>query len=185
MLAITKLSPLLGILGLAVAFLIFRWIVKQPNGTALMKKIEGYIHMGAMAFLKREYSTLAIFVGIVFVLLTIGISFYTALCFVTGALSSMFAGFFGMSASTRGNSRTAWAANQEGIERALIVSYMSGSVMGLSVASLGILGVGVWFLIFGGNPHTAMYINGYAMGASSIRCRSASSGPWSAGLWSA
>lgn len=168
MLSIVNVSPILGIIGLLVAYLIFKWIMKQPNGTDLMKKIEGYIYTGAMAFLKRQYSTLAIFVGIVFILLTIGISFYTALCFLTGALSSMFAGFFGMRASTKGNSRTAWAANQEGMGKALIVSYLSGSVMGLSVASLGVLGVGIWFLIFGGSPETAMYINGYAMGASSI-----------------
>jgi K(+)-stimulated pyrophosphate-energized sodium pump len=167
-LAITKLSPVFGIFGLVIALFVYLWIAKQPNGTDLMKKFEGYIYSGAMAFLKRQYSTLAIFVAAVFILLTWGISFYTALCFVTGALSSMFAGFFGMRASTKGNSRTAWAANQQGMDRALIVSYLSGSVMGLSVASLGVLGVGIWFLIWGGSPETAMYVNGYAMGASSI-----------------
>lgn len=168
MLAITNLSPFFGILGLLVAMFIYSWIAKQPDGTELMKKIAGYIYTGAMAFVKRQYSTLGIFVVAVFVLLTIGISFYTALCFVTGALSSMLAGFLGMRASTKGNSRTAWAANQEGMGKALIVSYLSGSVMGLSVASLGLLGVGLWFWVWGGNPETAMYINGYAMGASSI-----------------
>ena len=133
-----------------------------------MRKIEGYIFAGAMAFLKRQYSTLSIFVVLVFVLLTVGINVWTALCFLTGALSCMFTGYFGMLASTKGNSRTAWAAKENGIAKALIVSYLSGSVMGLSVASLGVLGVGVWFWIWGGNPHTALYLNGYAMGASSI-----------------
>jgi K(+)-stimulated pyrophosphate-energized sodium pump len=168
MLSLTFTAPFFGIFGLIIAFIIYKWVAGQPNGTDLMKKIEGYIRSGALAFLKRQYTTLAIFVVIVFILLTIGISFWTALCFVTGALSSMFAGYFGMMASTKGNARTAWAANQSGMDKALIVSYLSGSVMGLSVASLGLLGVGVWFWVWGGDPSTAMYINGYAMGASSI-----------------
>jgi K(+)-stimulated pyrophosphate-energized sodium pump len=151
-----------------IAFMIYQWLAKQPNGTDLMRKIEGYIRSGALAFLRRQYTTLAVFVVIVFILLTIGINWQTAVCFVTGALSSMFAGYFGMMASTKGNSRTAWAANQEGIDKALIVSYLSGSVMGLSVAALGLIGVGAWFVIYGGSPESATYINGYAMGASSI-----------------
>jgi len=125
-----------------------------------MRKIEGYIRTGAMAFLKRQYTTLAVFVVIVFILLTIGINWQTAVCFLTGALSSMFAGYFGMMASTKGNSRTAWAANQEGMGKALIVSYLSGSVMGLAVGSLGVLGVGIWFLVYGADANTANYING-------------------------
>lgn len=168
MLGLTKVAPFLGVFGFLVAFLIYRWVASQPNGTDLMRKIEGYIRQGAMAFLRRQYSTLAIFVVVVFILLSIGIDIWTAICFVTGALCSMFAGFFGMMASTKGNARTAWAANQEGMGKALIVSYMSGSVMGLSVASLGLLGVGIWFWIWGGNAETAQYINGFAMGASSI-----------------
>ena len=168
MLSLTNTSPFFGIFGLIIAFLIYKWVASQDNGTDLMKKIEGYIRTGALAFLKRQYTTLAVFVVIVFILLTIGISIWTALCFVTGALSSMFAGYFGMMASTKGNSRTAWAANQGGMGKALIVSYLSGSVMGLAVASLGVLGVGFWFWIYGGDANTAQYITGYAMGASSI-----------------
>lgn len=168
MLGLTKVAPFLGAFGFLVAFLIYRWVASQPNGTDLMQKIEGYIRQGAMAFLRRQYSTLAIFVVIVFILLTLGIGIWTAVCFLTGALCSMFAGFFGMMASTKGNARTAWAANQEGMGKALIVSYMSGSVMGLSVASLGLLGVGIWFWVWGGSAQTAQYINGFAMGASSI-----------------
>jgi K(+)-stimulated pyrophosphate-energized sodium pump len=168
MLSLTYTAPFFGIFGLIIAFIIYKWVAGQPSGTELMQKIQGYIRTGALAFLKRQYTTLAIFVAIVFILLTIGISVWTALCFVTGALCSMFAGYFGMMASTKGNARTAWAANQSGMDKALIVSYLSGSVMGLSVASLGLLGVGIWFWVWGGAPSTAMYINGYAMGASSI-----------------
>ena len=168
MLSLVNWSWVFGLFGMFIAFMIYQWVAKQPNGTELMQKIEGYIRTGAMAFLKRQYTTLAVFVVIVFILLTIGINWQTAVCFVTGALCSMFAGFFGMMASTKGNARTAWAANQEGMGKALIVSYMSGSVMGLAVGSLGLVGVGVWFVIFGGDANTANYINGYAMGASSI-----------------
>ena len=168
MLSLVNWSWVFGLFGMFIAFMIYQWVAKQPNGTDLMKKIEGYIRTGAMAFLKRQYTTLAVFVAIVFILLTIGINWQTAVCFLTGALSSMFAGYFGMMASTKGNSRTAWAANQEGMGKALIVSYLSGSVMGLAVGSLGVLGVGIWFLVFGADANTANYINGYAMGASSI-----------------
>jgi len=168
MLSLVNLSWVFGLFGMVIAFMIYQWVAKQPNGTELMQKIEGYIRTGAMAFLKRQYTTLAVFVVIVFILLTIGINWQTAVCFLTGALSSMFAGYFGMMASTKGNSRTAWAANQEGMGKALIVSYLSGSVMGLAVGSLGVLGVGIWFWVYGGDASTANYITGYAMGASSI-----------------
>ncbi len=165
---LTKLAPFLGILSLVIAFLIYKYVKKQPNGTALMQELEAMIHDGAMAFLKKEYSVLAIFIIVVFILLGWAISWYTALAFVTGALCSIAAGYSGMTAATRGNSRTAEAANKHGQAKALNVSYFSGSVMGLAVAGLGILGLGFWFWVFGGDPETALYINGFAMGASSI-----------------
>lgn len=166
--SLTVVAPFLGIFGLIVAWLIFGYVKKQPNGTAVMQELEGMIHDGAMAFLKREYSVLAFFIVIVFILLGIGISWNTAIAFVTGALCSMVAGFSGMTAATRGNSRTAEAATKFGQAKALNVSYFSGSVMGLAVASLGLLGLGFWFWVYGGSPETAQYINGFAMGASSI-----------------
>jgi K(+)-stimulated pyrophosphate-energized sodium pump len=155
-------------LGLIIAYIIYRYVKKQPNGTPLMQDLEGMIHSGAMAFLKREYSVLIFFIAAVFVLLLIFISWRTAIAFVTGAFCSMLAGFSGMTAATRGNSRTAEAANKDGQAKALNVSYFAGSVMGLSVASLGLLGLGFWFWRYGGDPNTAQYINGFAMGASSI-----------------
>ena len=166
--SLTVVAPFLGLFGLFVAWLIFGYVKKQPNGSALMQELEGMIHDGAMAFLKREYSVLAFFIAIVFILLGIGIHWNTAIAFLTGALCSMVAGFSGMTAATRGNSRTAEAATKFGQAKALNVSYFSGSVMGLAVASLGLLGLGFWFWIFGGSPETAQYINGFAMGASSI-----------------
>jgi K(+)-stimulated pyrophosphate-energized sodium pump len=165
---LTMVAPFLGILGLIIAYLIYRYVKKQPNGTPVMQELEGMIHEGAMAFLKKEYSVLAVFIVVVFVLLGFAVSWKTAIAFVTGALCSMVAGFSGMTAATRGNSRTAEAATKHGQAMALNVSYFSGSVMGLAVASLGLLGLGVWFWIYGGDPETAKYINGFAMGASSI-----------------
>ena len=165
---LTIYAPFLGILSLIVAWLIYGYVKKQPNGTPLMQELEGMIHEGAMAFLKREYSILVLFIIIVFILLFIGIAWQTAVAFVTGAICSMLAGFSGMTAATRGNSRTAQAATQSGQAKALNVSYFAGSVMGLAVAGLGLLGLGFWFWIYGGDPSSAKYINGFAMGASSI-----------------
>ena len=165
---LTWIAPFLGIFGLIVAYLIYGYVRKQPNGTPLMQELEGMIHEGAMAFLKKEYSVLVFFIVAVFLLVGFGISWNTAIAFLTGALCSMAAGFSGMTAATKGNSRTAEAANKHGQARALNVSYFSGSVMGLAVASLGLLGLGFWFYIFGGSSVTAQYINGFAMGASSI-----------------
>ncbi len=172
---LTVFAPYLAILGLVIAYLIYGYVKKQPNGNETMQKLENMIHTGAMAFLKKEYSVLAVFIVAVFVLLWLVVDSrlphsvpWTAICFVTGALCSMVAGYSGMSAATKGNSRTAAAANDFGQAKALNVSYFSGSVMGLSVASLGLLGVGFWFYFFGKDPTTATYINGFAMGASSI-----------------
>ncbi|MBW2029413.1 MAG: sodium-translocating pyrophosphatase [Deltaproteobacteria bacterium] len=165
---LTVVAPFLGILGLIIAYFIYLYVKKQPNGTSVMQELEGMIHTGAMAFLKKEYSALVIFIVVVFLLLGFGISWKTSIAFVTGAFCSMLAGYSGMTAATRGNSRTAEAANKHGQAKALNVSYFSGSVMGLAVASLGLLGLGFWFWVYGGDPETAQYINGFAMGASSI-----------------
>ena len=165
---LTVYAAWLGIVGLIIAYLVFLYVKRQPNGTQLMQDLEGMIHSGAMAFLRKEYFVLVFFIAIVFLLLGFGISWRTGIAFVTGAFCSMLAGFSGMSAATKGNSRTADAANKYGQARALNVSYFSGSVMGLSVASLGLLGLGFWFWFYGGDPVTAQYINGFAMGASSI-----------------
>jgi K(+)-stimulated pyrophosphate-energized sodium pump len=165
---LTVYASFLGILGLIIAYFIYLYVKKQPNGSPLMQELEGMIHSGAMAFLKKEYSVLVIFIAVVFLLLGWGISWKTSIAFVTGAFCSMVAGFSGMTAATRGNSRTAEAANKHGQAKALNVSYFAGSVMGLAVASLGLVGLGFWFWMFGGNPDSAQYISGFAMGASSI-----------------
>lgn len=166
---LTVYAPYLGFLSLIIAWFIYGYVKKQPNGTELMQELENAIHEGAMAFLRKEYSILVIFIVVVFVLLGLLLGEWrTSIAFITGAFCSMLAGFSGMTAATRGNSRTAQAATESGQARALNVSYFSGSVMGLAVAGLGLLGLGFWFWIYGGDPETAKYINGFAMGASSI-----------------
>ena len=166
---LTVVAPFLGIVSLIIAWLIYGYVKKQPNGTPLMQELEEMIHDGAMAFLKKEYSILIIFIAVVFIVLGLLLGEWrTSVAFITGAFCSMLAGFSGMSAATKGNSRTAEAATKFGQAKALNVSYFSGSVMGLAVAGLGLLGLGFWFWIYGGDPATAKYINGFAMGASSI-----------------
>jgi K(+)-stimulated pyrophosphate-energized sodium pump len=122
------------------------------------------IHTGAMAFLRREYSILVGFIVVVAALLSFAIGVRTALAFVTGALCSMLAGFVGMKAATKANVRTAEAARSKGRDKALAIAFFGGSVMGLTIAALGILGLGLFFLRW---PEP-LVINGFAMGASSI-----------------
>jgi K(+)-stimulated pyrophosphate-energized sodium pump len=166
----------LGLVGLAIAMAIYLYVKKQPSGSDLMRDLESQIHDGAMAFLRRENTVLAGFVAIVAILLAVAISGATAGAYIAGAASSALAGFIGMKAATRANVRTSAAANQEGQGKALRVAFLGGAVMGLSVASLGLAGLGLfyWFMasgaVQGGGdlPSFAQVISGFAMGASSI-----------------
>jgi K(+)-stimulated pyrophosphate-energized sodium pump len=157
-------APLLGLLGLAMALIMYRYVVAQPSGTAVMTDIANQIHTGAMAFLRKEYSILVWFMVVVAIVLGVFITPLTALAFISGGVCSMLAGFFGMKAATRANVRTANAAREAGRDKALSVAFYGGSVMGLSIASLGLVGLGLFFL-FVPDP---IVINGFAMGASSI-----------------
>ena len=161
------ISPILGIIGLVVAFMIYRSVVSRPDGNDRMQEIGGAIHEGAMAFLKREYQILSIFVVAVFLLLIWAVAWQTAAAFLTGAIFSVVAGLFGMQAATKANVRTSEAARAEGQAAALQVAFDGGAVMGLAVASLGLLGVGIFLGVFA-DPATSRYISGFAMGASSI-----------------
>ncbi len=164
----TNLAPIFGVAGLLAAAMLYSMITKQSPGNEKMQEIADAIHEGAMVFLASEYKILAGFIAIVFVLLFSQIGSETAYAFLGGAGCSMVAGFFGMKAATRANVRTAEAARESGMGKALNVAFSGGAVMGLSVASLGLIGVGVLFYFYGGDPATAQYINGFAMGASSI-----------------
>jgi len=158
------LAPTLGAVGLLMAFILYRYVVAQPSGSGAMAEIAQAIHTGAMTFLRREYSILVWFIVAVAVLLSLAIGARTALAFVSGAVCSMLAGFVGMKAATKANVRTAEAARSIGRDKALAVAFFGGSVMGLTIAALGIVGLGLFFLRW---PEP-LVINGFAMGASSI-----------------
>ncbi|MEN8374953.1 MAG: sodium-translocating pyrophosphatase [Gemmatimonadota bacterium] len=175
MTALATWSPLAGAIGLLAALGLYMYVRKQPSGTDLMRDLEAQIYDGAMAFLRREYSVLAVFLVVVAALLWLAISQLTALAYITGALSSIAAGFFGMTAATRANVRTSAAAKDEGQGKALRVAFFGGAVMGLSVAALGLVGVGGWYWFYGASaisgPEFVRFgeiVSGYAMGASSI-----------------
>jgi len=160
----SQLAPVVGLLGLLMALGVYRHVVAQPAGGGLMVEIADAIHTGAMAFIRKEYAILVWFIVVVAALLTLAIGRYTALAFVSGAICSMLAGFVGMTAATKANVRTTEAARTVGRDKALAVAFYGGSVMGLTIASLGILGLGLFFLRW----QDPVVINGFAMGASSI-----------------
>ena len=160
-------APILGAVGLVIAYAAYRGIIKVGVKDAGMQSVSDSIYEGAMAFLKREYIVLSIFVVVVALLLAWQLGVDTALAFFAGAICSVIAGFLGMKAATRANVRTTQAAAEGGQSEALLMAFNGGSVMGLSVASLGLLGVGILFLLYG-DTENAKYISGFAMGASSI-----------------
>lgn len=163
------LPPLLGVLGLAAAFVIYLVVTKYPAGEGLVAEIAAEIHKGAMVFMRREYSILAIFAAVITVLLFVGFrSWHTPLAFVVGALSSASAGYIGMYAATKANVRTTVAASTKGAAAALNVAFYGGSVMGLTVASMGLLGLGSLYYLFGADPAHAEAIHGFGMGASTV-----------------
>ncbi len=161
----------MGTIGLIIAGgIYFLYIIRQPDGSDLMRRIAFMIHHGAMVYLRRQYLILSVFIAIVFIALALTIGLWTGVAFLSGALCSGFAGFFGMKAATRANVRTAQAANvnRNHPGKALMMAFAGGSVMGLSVASLGLIGVGIFFYLFGHDPSQAAIISGFGMGASAI-----------------
>lgn len=164
LISLAKYSSLLGLLGIGCAIFIYYSVKKHSPGNKKMVEIGEAIHQGAMVFLKREYSIVAIFIGIVFVALSAFISPWTGLAFLGGAGSSMLAGIFGMQAATKCGNRTCQAAIDGGAPKALSVAFKGGAVMGISVAALGLLGLGI-VCFFTTDPKI---ITGFAMGASSI-----------------
>lgn len=164
------LAPVSGAVGLVVALIIYINVTRQPTGTDKMRSIGEEIHLGAMTFLKAQYSKLFFFVLIVAILLYFSKQHGagTAVAFIAGAFTSALAGFIGMKSATKGNVRTAAAAKDKGVGAALLVAFNSGSVMGLAVASLGLIGLGTLFAIYGKSPEDIGVIVGFSMGASSI-----------------
>ena len=159
------LAPALAVVALLFAFYKIAFVSKQDAGTERMKEISAAINGGAKAFLFAEYKILAIFVVVLFIAIGLGLgSWRTALCFLVGALFSILAGYIGMNVATKANVRTANAARTSGMNKALSIAFSGGSVMGMCVVGLGLLGASVLFLIW--NDTNVLF--GFSLGASSI-----------------
>lgn len=157
-------SILIGIISICVVAFLAKDILKKDAGNDRMKEISGYIEEGAMAFLKKEYSYLAVFIVVVALCILLFLSYKTAIAFVVGAVFSIAAGYVGMRIAVKANVRTAEAA-KSGIKGALEIAFSGGSVMGLGVVGLGLIGLSFFSLVYDLN---AEYITGFGLGASSI-----------------
>ncbi|MBT7313149.1 MAG: sodium-translocating pyrophosphatase [Halieaceae bacterium] len=161
--------PILGAVGLVIAFAIYLVMSRYTAGDEKVRGIADEIHIGAMVFMHREYKMLFAFAAVLVVGIVLSpLGTNTAIAFVAGAVSSATAGYLGMYAATKANVRTAVAANQEGAAAALNIAFYGGSIMGLCVASLGLIGLGGLYYYFGGDPDTAHAIHGFGMGASVV-----------------
>ena len=163
------LPPLLGLFGMLAAFVVYRLVMKYPDGEDKVKKIGDQIHTGALAFMKTEYKYLLIFIAVLVVLAQVFLGTETAIAVIVGAACSSLAGFIGMYAATKANVRTATAAQQDGAAAALSVSFYGGSVMGLCVASLGLIGLGGLYYFYAANGASHVHaLEGFGMGASVV-----------------
>ncbi len=167
------ITPILGLVGLAFAFLILRNIVSRDGGEGVVANIAEKIHRGAMVFMKREFrliSYFAIVIGLaIFMFQDQSFAKPQAFAFFLGCLASSASGFIGMYTATKANVRTALAAKNKGAAEALTVAFFGGSVMGLTVASMGLIGLGGLFAYFNSDPiHLAEILEGFAMGASLV-----------------
>ena len=162
------IAPILGVVGMVVALVVYQLVMKYPDGEDKVKKIGDQIHNGALAFMKTEYKYLLVFIVVLVVLAQLFLSTESAIAVVVGALCSSLAGFIGMYAATKANVRTATAAQKDGAAAALSVSFYGGSVMGLCVASLGLIGLGGLYYFFNGYEEGVHALEGFGMGASVV-----------------
>ena len=159
------LVPAVSVLGLLFALYLALKVKKQPEGTARMKEIAASIHEGATAFLFSEYKIIVIFIAVIFLAIGFALkNWLEAVCFLVGAVFSIAAGYFGMQVATLANVRTANAAKEKGMAKALSVAFSGGAVMGLCVAGFGLLGISVIYAI----TKNADVLFGFSLGASSI-----------------
>ena len=159
---------ILGFSGLLAAYLLYAQVKKYPAGEKKLTDISDEIHLGAMAFMKKEYSILFIFSLILVFGIYIGLGLNSTIAFIVGALSSSITGFIGMYTATKANVRTATAAQNSGVSDSLSVAFFGGSIMGLTVAAMGLLGLGLLYILYGSDPTTASTIHGFGMGASTV-----------------
>jgi K(+)-stimulated pyrophosphate-energized sodium pump len=166
---IALFPPLLGLIGMIAAFVVYMLVMKYPDGEDKVKKIGDQIHSGALAFMKTEYKYLLVFIAVLVVLAQMFLGTETAIAVVVGAACSSLAGFIGMYAATKANVRTATAAQKDGAAAALSVSFYGGSVMGLCVASLGLIGLGGLYYFYAADGGTHVHaLEGFGMGASVV-----------------
>ena len=165
---ISIIPPALGILGMVMAFVVYKLVMKYPDGEDKVKKIGDQIHSGALAFMKTEYKYLSIFIAVIVLLAWYALGPYTAISIIVGAICSSVAGFIGMYAATKANVRTATAAQKNGPAAALSVSFYGGSIMGLCVASLGLIGLGGLYYFYIPAEIDPHKLEGFAMGASVV-----------------
>ncbi len=161
-------SVILGLLGLLSAYLVYLKVKSSSEGEGRVKEIGDEIHLGAMVFMSAEYKRLAVFCLVCIFALYFSLGWQTAISFLIGALCSGTAGFIGMYSATKANVRTAVAAKEKGASEALNIAFFGGSIMGLTVAAMGLFGVGILFHYFAGDIKTIHAIEGFAMGASSV-----------------
>jgi len=159
------IPPIMGVIGLVVAYILYGMVMKYSEGTDTIKKIGDQIHEGAMVFMKREYKILVLFLAAQIVVTFLALGGSVALAVFVGALSSSIAGWVGMYSATKANVRTATAAQADGASSALTVAFFGGSIMGLSVAALGLIGLGGLYWFLGGDAHS---LEGFGMGASTV-----------------
>jgi len=168
MFSLETIPILLGFIGLIVAYVLYKFVLGFSPGEGKIVEISEEIHKGAMSFIKKEYSILFLFSLILIFGIYIGLGFGSTLAFIIGAGCSSIAGFIGMYTATKANVRTTNAAHEKGIAESLTVAFFGGSIMGLTVASMGLLGLGFLYYMYGGNPETVSIIHGFGMGASTV-----------------
>ncbi len=162
------ISVVLGLLGLLSAYFVYLKVRSSSEGEGRVKEIGDEIHLGAMVFMSAEYKRLAVFCLVCIAALYFSLGWQTSISFLLGALCSGTAGFIGMYSATKANVRTAVAARDKGASEALNIAFFGGSIMGLTVAAMGLFGVGILFHYFAGDVKTIHAIEGFAMGASSV-----------------
>ena len=166
---LTYLPAAFGAAGLLAAFVLYRVVLRYPAGRDRVAEVALAIQQGATAFLRREYAVMALFTAAVALAIALSdLGVHTMAAFLTGAVCSAGAGLIGMHAATRANVRTAVAAHMAGAPTALSIAFYGGSIMGLTVAAVGLLGLGALYLVYGQDPATAHVIHGFGMGASSV-----------------
>ncbi len=168
MIPYTLVPAILGIFGLCSAWLVYMYVRNASEGDGKVKEIADEIHSGAMVFMAREYKPLSIFALICAIALYATLGWQTCISFVLGALCSGTAGYIGMFSATKANVRTAIAARDNGQATALNIAFFGGTVMGLTVAAMGLFGVGILFYYFSGSEKSLHAVEGFAMGASVV-----------------